>query len=320
MKILVVTQFTVFNIKRFGKNKLKRVNLDQLNQVIVQPLREALIRNEHIPIFDNYEEWGSVKDAAIKLKDPNLENDEILAALDDNLYTILNQGQTPCNSNFLALTYGYTYLFQRINAIENAFKALRYGSSKTRETGLFVDIGCGIGALLIALRNLHENEDFILNYRGYDIVEEVLQVNKNFLQEVYPNNDVTISGKQIESISNPNRENINHVIMVFSYLFSQNGIEGSFNEFEKKIDELFEEFNLTAFYLVHINIRPGRYTKYQEFLDQLRNSGKYIIDLMADTCVNVSKNRLNRLSSNEDNMSCVGDSNVHCCVREIKRV
>ena len=303
---------------------MKLVNLDQLNQVIVQPLRQALIRNEHVNALTNDDENNWALSAAItalnSLTNPNLSDDEVLRAFDDHLYTIMNSGQTRCNSNFLALTYGYNYLFQRVHAIEEAFKALDYGTSKTREKGLFVDIGCGLGALLIALRNLHENEDFVLNYRGYDIVEEVLPINLNFLNEVYPNANVVLNGKQIESLSDMAHENINHVIMVFSYLFSQNGIEGSFNEFEKKIDELFEEFNLTAFYLVHINIRPGRYTKYQEFLDQLRNSGKYIIDLMADTCVNVSKNRLNRLSSNEDNMSCVGDSNVHCCVREIKRV
>lgn len=310
----------MFNINKWGTNKLKRINLDQLNQVIVQPLREALIRNEHIAVFDNYEEWGNVKAAAIQLKDPDLEDERTLDALDDNLYTILDQGQTPCNSNFLALAYGYTYLFQRINAIENAFKALNYGTDKTRETGLFVDIGCGIGALLVALRNLHENEDFILNYRGYDIVEEVLSINQNLLNEVYPNNNVTINGNQIESFGNQDRGDIKHVIMVFSYLFSQNGIEGSFNEFEAKIDELFNEFNLSRFYLVQINIRPGYYTEYQNFLNQLVDSKKYTIEVMTNTCVNVNNNRLSRLSREIDSMSSVGDSNVHCCVREIKRV
>ena len=192
--------------------------------------------------------------------------------------------------------------------------------TRPRENGLFVDIGCGIGALLVALRNLHENQDFVLNYRGHDIVEEVLPINQNLLNEVYPNNNVTINGNQIESFGNQARGNINHVIMVFSYLFSQNGIENSFDDFETKIDELFNEFNLSAFYLVHINIRPGRYSKYQEFLNQLVKRGKYTIEVMTDTWVNAKKNRLNYLSNNRENMSWVGDSNVHCCVREIKRV
>lgn len=99
----------------------------------------------------------NVKAAAIQLKDPDLEDERTLDALDDNLYTILDQGQTPCNSNFFSFFSLWIHLsFQRINAIENAFKALNYGTDKTRETGLFVDIGCGIGALLVALRNLHE--------------------------------------------------------------------------------------------------------------------------------------------------------------------
>lgn len=307
-----------------GVNKLKLVNLDQLNQVIVQPLRQALTNNEHINCLTNDDEDNWELSAAItalnSLRDPNLRDDEVLSALDQHLYTIMCKGQTRCNSNFLALTYGYNYLFQRVNAIEEAFKVLGYGAYRTRENGLFVDIGCGIGALPVALRNLHENQDFVLNYRGHDIVEDVLSINQNLLNEVYPNNNVTINGNQIESFGSQTRGNINHVIMVFSYLFSQNGIENSFDDFETKIDELFNEFNLSAFYLVHINIRPGRYIKYQDFLNQLVESGKYTIEVMTDTWVNVNKYRLNRLSNNQENMSWVGDSNVHCCVREIKRV
>ncbi len=131
---------------------------------------------------------------------------------------------------------------------------------------------------------------------------------------------MTINGNQIESFGNQDRGDIKHVIMVFSYLFSQNGIEGSFNEFEAKIDELFNEFNLSRFYLVQINIRPGYYTEYQNFLNQLVDSKKYTIEVMTNTCVNVNNNRLSRLSREIDSMSSVGDSNVHCCVREIKRV
>lgn len=303
---------------------MKLVNLDQLNQVIVQPLRQALIRNEHVNALTNDDENNWELSAAItalnSLTNPNLCDDEVLRAFDDHLYTIMSNGQARCNSNFLALTYGYNYLFQRVHAIEEAFKALDYDTSRTREKGLFVDIGCGLGGLLIALRNLHENEDFVLNYRGYDIVEEVLPINLNFLNEVYPNANVVLNGNQIESLSDMAHENINHVIMVFSYLFSQNGIEDSFDEFERKIDDLFEEFNLSAFYLVYINIRPGYYTKYQDFLDQLVNGGKYIIEVMVNTSVSATKKRLNRLSSNREDLSYVGDSNVHCCVRELKRV
>ena len=303
---------------------MKLINLEQLNQVIVQPLRHALIRNEHVDalINDDDDDWelSSAIIALNSLTDPDLGDDDVLDALDKHLYTILKSGQTLCNTNFLGLAYGYTYLLQRINAIENAFRALNYSTNKTRKNGLFVDIGCGIGALLVALRNLHENQDFVLNYRGHDIVEEVLPINQNVLNQVYPNNNVTINGNQIESFGNTIRNGISHVIMVFSYLFSQNGIEGSFNDFEKKIDELFEEFNLSRFYLVYINIRPGFYTKYQDFLHQLVNSGKYKIEVKENTSVNTTNIRLNQLSSNCENMSGVGDSNVHCCVRELKRV
>ena len=108
--------------------------------------------------------------------------------------------------------------------------------------------------------------------------------------------------------------------MVFSYLFSQNKIEESFDDFESKIDALFEEFNLSSFYLVYINIRPGCYTKYQDFLNQLVNGGKYTMEVMNNTSVSASKKRLNRLSHYKDDMSWVGDSNVHCCVRKLQRV
>lgn len=303
---------------------MKRVNLNQLNQVIVQPLRQALIRNEHVNALTNDNENNLALSAAItalnSLTNPNLCDDEVLIAFDNHLYTIMSSGQTRCNSNFLALTYGYNYLFQRIHAIEEAFKILNYTVSQTRENGLFIDIGCGLGGLPIALRNLHENEDFVLNYRGYDIVKEVLPINQNFLNEVYPSANVVLNENQIESFSNTNRENINHVIMVFSYLFSQNGIEHSFDDFERKIDHLFEEFDLSSFYLVYINIRPGHHTQYQNFLNQLIISGKYTIRIMKSTFVNVPKNRLKRLSHNKDDMSWLGDSNVHCCVRELKRV
>lgn len=303
---------------------MKLVNLDQLNQVIVQPLRQALIGNEHVNALTNDDENNWARSSAItalnSLINPNLCDDEVLRAFDNHLYTIMGSGQTRCNSNFLALTYGYNYLLQRVNAIEEAFKALDYDASRTRENGLFVDIGCGVGGLLIALRNLHENADFVLNYRGHDIVEEVLPINLNFLNKIYPNANVVLNGNQIESLNDMAHENIDHVIMVFSYLFSQYEIEESFDDFEKKIDELFEEFNLSNFYLVYINIRPGRYTKYQYFLNQLVNDGKYTMEVMTDTSVSARKIRLNLLSSNRDHLSDLGDSTVHCCVRELKRV
>ena len=110
--------------------------MDQLNQVIVQPLRQALTNNEHINCLTNDDEdnWElSVAITALNsLKDPNLRDYKVLSVLDQHLYTIMCQGQTRCNSNFLALTYGYNYLFQRVNAIEEAFKVLGYGAYKTR--------------------------------------------------------------------------------------------------------------------------------------------------------------------------------------------
>lgn len=146
------------------------------------------------------------------------------------------------------MAYGYTYLYQRINAIEKSFIALQYLPQEVKNKCLFVDIGCGIGGLHIALKNLHENEDFILNYRGYDIVPNVLTLNESVLNNIYPDNTVTVSNECIESFGNIDRTQIDTAIMVFSYLFSQNGIdENALTTFKEKVDSLFNEFNLEQF-------------------------------------------------------------------------
>lgn len=300
---------------------MKLENLDQLNEVIIQPLRAALIRNEHVEVFDNYQDWGNVKAAAITLKDPKLEDGSVLEALDDNLYTILNQGQTPCDSNFLALAYGYTYLFQRVNAIEKSFKVLEYLPEEVKNKCLFVDVGCGIGGLLIALRNLHENDDFILNYRGYDIIKEVLPINQNFINNIYPNNTVTIEEDCIECLGNVEKTDIDTVIMVFSYLFSQNGInEEVLNSFKEKVDSLFNEFNLEEFYIVYINISPSYYnSNYKDLIKLLEKDG-YEVKWKREKSEALSNKRLTKLSNLEGNLISLPNSNVHCTVVEIKRV
>lgn len=305
---------------------MKLENLVQLNTVIVQPLRQALESNEHVEVFrsHNTNDWELCA-AAHSLENPDLSSESVLNSLDRHLYTILNNGQTPCNSNFLALAYGYTYLYQRINAIENAFMALNYGSNKTRETGLFVDIGCGIGALSVALRNLHENEDFVLNYRGYDLIQDVFQVNKSFLNNIYPNNITTIDHNCIESFGKNRDTEIKHVIMVFSYIFSQNGIdENSLKSFKERVDSLFSEFNLKRFYILYINKDPSYYNQnYKKFKSMLEDGG-YKICNEIDVQPRVSNYRLYNLSTERDNLKLVPgtnyNSNIHATLVEIKRV
>ncbi len=307
----------------YGKSEVKRENLDQLNQVIVQPLRKALKNNEHINALTNENEDNWEVSAAItglnSLKDPNLDDSEVLEAFDRHLYTILNSGQTACNSNFLALAYSYTYLFQRINAIEKSFKLLQYITENSGENVLFIDVGCGVGALLIALRNLHENNDFILNYRGYDIVEEVLPVNKSFLDQIYTKNKVTINGNCIETFGKNKETDINCLIMVYSYIFSQNGVEDSINVFKNQIDSLFNEFEIKEFYIVYINIHPSYYNdNYKKLIKILENDG-YKVTWKREESEALRNSRLNKLSSLEQNISSLPNSNVHCTVSEIRR-
>lgn len=304
---------------------MKLENLEQLNEVIVRPLQQALVNNEHVDVFRNYDEdnW-ELRAAAHSLENPDLTSQEVLNVFDRHLYAILNNGQTQCNSNFLALAYGYTYLFQRINAIEEAFKALNYGAYKTRETGLFVDIGCGIGALLVALRNLHENNDFILNYRGYDIVEEVLQVNGSFLNHIYPENSTKIDGKCIESFGG-DEGSIHHVIMVYSYIFSQKNIDNSaLQVFKNNIDSLFDEFDLKRFYIVYINIEPSYYNiNYINFMKILKEGGYEILNDEV-SYKQVNNYRLYNLSTRKEDLKIVpgskSSSKIHCTVSEIRRV
>jgi hypothetical protein len=304
---------------------MKPKNLEQLNEVIVQPLRQALINNEHVEVFQNYDKsnWELCA-AAHSLENPDLNSQEVLNAFDRHLYTILDNGQAPCNSNFLALAYGYTYLYQRINAIENAFMALNYGSNKTRETGLFVDMGCGIGALLVALRNLHENDGFILNYRGYDIVQDVFQVNESILNNIYPNNITTIDHNCIDSFGKNKDTEIKHVIMVFSYIFSQNGIdENSLKSFKERVDSLFYEFDLKRFYIVYINIQPSYHNiNYKKFMKSLEDGYEIVSNQVSQKYVD--NDRLYNLSADEKNLKIVpslkNSSNIHCTVSEIKRV
>ena len=295
-------------------------NLEQLNEIFIKPLRQALIDNEHVEVFKNHYDWG-VQAAASTLRNPNLMDEGILDALDLNLYKILNQGQAPCNSNFLGLSYGYTYLYQRINAIEKSFITLQYLPQEVKNKCLFVDIGCGIGGLHIALRNLHENEDFILNYRGYDIVQEVLILNESVLNQIYPNNTVTINDECIESFGNTVRTEIDSVIMVFSYLFSQNGIdEDALTTFKEKVDSLFNEFNLEQFFIVYINIGPSYYNEnYKKFINLLETGG-YIVKFKRERSQELINERLTKLSNLAQNLEVLPDSNVHCTVMEIKRV
>lgn len=295
-------------------------NLEQLNEVVVQPLRQALINNEHFDIFKNHTDWG-VQAAAHTLKDPNLANEKVLEDFDSHLYTILDNGQASCNTNFTALAYGYTYLFQRINAIEKSFRILNYLPEVVKNKCLFVDVGCGIGGLLIALRNLHESEDFILNYRGYDITKEVLLINQNFLSKIYPDNIVTIDDDCVESFGTAQKTEIDTVIMVFSYLFSQNGInEEALKSFKEKVDALFNEFNLKEFYIVYINVHPSYYnSNYKELIKRLENDG-YEIKWKREKSEALINKRLTNLSSLQENLRSLPDSNVHCTVSQIKRV
>lgn len=302
--------------------QLKSENLKQLNEVIVQPLRQKLLNNDHVEVFLNYDKdnWELCA-AATSLKNPDLTSNEVLNSLDRLLHTILSNGQTPCNSSFLALAYGYTYLFQRINAIERSFRILEYLSEQVKNNCLFVDVGCGIGGLLIALRNLHENEDFILNYRGYDIVEEVLPINQNFLSNIYPDNVVKIDGDCIESIGAVQKTDIDTVIMIFSYIFSQNGInEEALNSFKDKVDALFDELNLKEFYILYININPSHYnSNYNGFIEILKKNG-YEVTWQRTESEALNNSRLTKLSNLKENLSSLQGSNVHCTVSEIKRV
>ena len=87
-----------------------------------------------------------------------------------------------------------------------------------------------------------------MNYRGYDIVPNVLTLNESVLNNIYPDNTVTVSNECIESFGNIDRTQIDTAIMVFSYLFSQNGIdENALTTFKEKVDSLFNEFNLEQF-------------------------------------------------------------------------
>lgn len=304
---------------------MKLVNLDQLNQVIVQPLRQALTNNEHINCLTNDDGDNWALSAAItalnSLNDPNLDDDDVLDAFDRHLYTILQSGQTGCNSNFLGLAYGYTYLFQRINAIEKSFKALGYHTDGSKEDRLFVDIGCGVGALLVALRNLIENQDFILNYRGYDIVQEVIEINSSLLRNIYPNNDVTIDLNCIESFGKNDDIEIKHLIIVYSYIFSQDGIDDdAIDSFKERVDSLFNEFNLERFYIVYINIGPSYYNEnYKKFINLLECDG-YEVVWKREEAEALSNKRLTKLSSLKDDLSSLPNSNVHCTVSEIRRV
>lgn len=295
-----------------------------LNEVVVQPLRQSLVNNQHCEVFKTHSDWG-LQAAAHTLKDPDLTDASVLAQLDTNLHLVLDKGQKQCNSNFLALSYGYTYLYQRINAIEASFRVQEYHSTYTRENGLFIDVGCGVGALLLALRNLHENDNFVLNYRGYDIVEEVLKVNESFLNNIYPKNSVTIKGDYIESFGNNDCKNINHAIMVFSYIFSQDGIdENSLKSFKEIVDSVFDEFNLMRFYIVYINIGPSYFNdNFIKFMEELKKDGYEIVS-KDERYEEVENKRFYNLSTAEENIQLVpglkSTSKIHCTVSEIRRV
>ena len=295
-----------------------------LNETVVQPLRQSLANNQHCEVFKDHSDWG-LQAAAHTLKNPDLTDASVLAQLDTNLHLVLDKGQKQCNSNFLALSYGYTYLYQRVHAIEASFRVQEYHSAYTREQGLFIDVGCGVGALLLALRNLHENDNFVLNYRGYDIVEEVLKVNESFLKNIYPTNNVTINGNYIESFGNNNSKNIDHAIMVCSYIFSQDGVdENALKSFKEIVDSIFDEFNLKRFYIVYINVGPSDFNdNFLIFIKKLKEDGYEIVSENVQK-EEVDNKRLYNLSTAEENIRLVPgskpNSKVHCTVMEIKRV
>lgn len=303
---------------------MQRENLEQLNAVIVQPLREALINNEHCEVFKKHSEW-LIQAAAHTLKDPNLDDIKVLEQFDRYLYVILDRGQKPCNSNFLALTYSYIYLYLRINAIEKVLTELGYYLDGGEENELIVDIGCGTGALLVALHNLVKDQDFVLNYQGYDEVEQVLLVNQEIINKIYPSNEVKISGKIIESYGEADEISITRVMMVFSYVFSQDCIdELALISFKERVDSLFSEFNLQRFYILYINKDPSYYNQnYKKFISLLDEGGYKIIN-KRDVQPRVNNYRLYNLSTERDNLKQVPgtnyDSNIHGTLVEIERV
>ncbi|NUG24387.1 class I SAM-dependent methyltransferase, partial [Acinetobacter lactucae] len=149
------------------------------------------------------------------------------------------------------------------------------------EEVLLVDFGCGSGTIPLALAEGNKSEEgFNINYLGIDIQPRMLNLAKNFLESSLFSESLNVTIDE-DIIRADNNIEPKKIIFVFSYLFSQPGVNKDLVKFVERIKSIMKSYaTAEEFYFMYINIdykgeiyKEGEKNKqaWTEFLKLLRS-------------------------------------------------
>lgn len=209
---------------------------------------------------------------------------------------ILKNGKTRCNTRELANLYTYSYVLGHVDAFRVAidppsnevssnqvlFKDIYFNDY---ETSLIVDIGCGPGTVGLALAELWKDgeddtgeapESLPINYLGFDIEPEMILLAEDFFNTPLFDDRIEINVSHCQTrIRVENGQEPTKLIFTFHYVFSQEDILDSVDDFIEIIEKTLDEFsNIDDIYLMSSNINySGERNAFLVFLDRLKEVG-----------------------------------------------